>query len=93
MRTFVYISLDDMARWTSKRLWKLLIAALLLILSVRLLLGGRAAAAHHSVMFMPDRIGGVGDTWMWPGQAYFLSALCGAAALWLLFRFVRDRPS
>jgi hypothetical protein len=82
-----------MARWTSKRLWKLLIAALLLILSVRLFLGGRAAAAHHNVIFMPDPIGGVGDTWMWPGQAYFLSMLCGAAALWLLFRFVRDRPS
>lgn len=85
--------LGDMARWTSKRLSKLLMAALLLALSVRLLLVGRAAAAHHSFIFMPDRIGGVGDTWMWPGQAYFLSALCGAAALWLLFRCVRDRPS
>jgi len=82
-----------MARWNDVRLWKLFMAALFLIISVGLVVRARVAAGHQAVVSMPDDIGGVGDTWMWPGQAYLLAALCGAAGLWLLFRFLRDRPS
>jgi hypothetical protein len=80
-----------MTRSTKASFGKLFATVLLLAMSVGLLVRARHADARHSVVFMPDDIGGAGDTFMYPGQAYLLAALCGAAAIWLLFRFFRDR--
>jgi hypothetical protein len=66
-------------------------AAVFLILSLGAFANARMASRDHTVVYMPDKIGGVGDTWMWPGQAYFLSAFCAVAALWLIVRFFRSR--
>jgi hypothetical protein len=82
-----------MARSTKAGFWKLFMTTLLLAMSVGLFFRARIAAARHSLVFMPDEVGGVGDTFMYPGQAYLLSGLCGGAALWLLYRFFRDRAS
>ena len=67
--------------------------ALLFIMAAVSFDRGRDAAAHRTVAFMPDRIGGVGDTWMWPGQAYALAAFCAAGGVWLLISLLRDRSS
>ena len=80
-----------MARSGKTPWWTLILALLLLVMAARYLAMARNAAANHTLAFLPDRLGGIGDTWMWPGQAYFFSALSAIAALWLLIRFFRRR--
>jgi len=80
-----------MARSGKRPWWALGFAVLLLVMAARYFVMARNAAASHTLAFLPDRLGGLGDTWMWPGQAYFFSALAGIAALWLLIRFFRRR--
>jgi hypothetical protein len=72
-------------------LWLLFMAVGFFLLAVANFVGARHAAAHHTVVSLPDRIGGVGDTWMYPGQAYILSVLCFAFALYSLIALVRSR--
>jgi hypothetical protein len=66
-------------------------AVLFLLVSVGAFARARIAAREHAVVFLPDKLGGAGDIWMWPGQAYFLSAFCAVVALWLIVRFFRSR--
>ena len=80
-----------MAHQSKPRRSYLAFAVLFLLLSVGAFARGWMAARDRTLVFLPDKLGGVGDTWMWPGQAYFLSAFCAAVALWLLVRFVRSR--
>jgi len=79
-----------MARSGKRHWWRLLLALTLLVLATEYLVAARAAAGHNLV-FVPDRIGGLGDIWMWPGQAYFFSGLCTIGAVWLIFCFLRPR--
>ena len=81
-----------MAELKKRRRWDL-VAGVVFLFTMAAISFDRArdAAAHHAVVFMPDRIGGVGDTWMSPGQAYFLSAFCALGAVWLLVRYLYDR--
>ena len=67
----------------------LLMALAFYVLAVQNFVGARRAAADHSVVFYPDRIGGLGDTWMLPGQSYFLSALCLGFTMYGLIAFLR----
>ena len=60
------------------------------LIAVANFVGARRAAAHHTVVSLPDRIGGVGDTWLYPRQAYVLSVLCLAFALYSLVALVRS---
>ena len=69
--------------------WQLILAVVLLVLAAEYLVGARRAG--RTLVFVPDQIGGLGDTWMWPGQAYFFSGLCTVGAIWLLVRFLRRR--
>ena len=62
-----------------------------LLLAVANFIEARHAAARHTVVSLPDRIGGVGDTWMYPGQAYVLSVLCFVFALYSLIALMRSR--
>jgi hypothetical protein len=80
-----------MAHDSKARRSYLVFAALFLILSLGAFARARMASRGHNVVSLPDKIGGL-DTWMWPGQAYFLSAFCAVVALWLIIRFFRSRP-
>jgi hypothetical protein len=71
--------------------WQLAFAVLLFIVAERSFFRARTAEANHTLVFFRDRIGGVGDSWMWPGQAYFVAAVCGIVGIWLLIRFFIPR--
>jgi hypothetical protein len=80
-----------MAQQNKARRSYLAFAVLFLLLSIGAFTRAWIAAHDRALVFLPDKLGGVGDTWMWPGQAYFLSAFCAVVAVWLLVRFVRSR--
>ena len=64
-------------------------AVLFFVMAVTNFLGARRAAVHRSVVFYPDRLGGLGDTWMWPGQSYLLAALCLGLSVYSLIALLR----
>jgi hypothetical protein len=72
--------------------WQLMFAAMFFALALAAFARARVAATGHTLVFLPDRFGGFGDTWTWPAQAYFLSAFCAVISIWLLVRFFRARP-
>jgi hypothetical protein len=74
-----------------RSLWLLFFAVFGLVMGVMAFAGARRAAAHHTVIFLPDDIGGVGDTWMWPGQAYTLSVFCLAFSVYVFVILLRGR--
>lgn len=74
-----------------RSLWLLYCAVVILLMGILAFARARVAAARHTVIFMPDRFGGVGDTWMWPGQSYVVSVVCLVFGLYLLVVFLRGR--
>jgi hypothetical protein len=70
-------------------LWFFLMAVLFFAMAVTNFVGARGAKVHHTVVFYPDRLGGLGDTWMWLGQSYFLAALCLGLSVYSLIALLR----
>jgi hypothetical protein len=69
--------------------WFFPMAVLFLVMAVMNFVGARRAAVHRSVVFYPDRVGGLGDTWMWPGQSYLLAALCLGLSVYSFIALLR----